>query len=152
MFVADFLSMAKTNTPLYLGCITVLIVIFCYHNYSIYANEGISGTSPLTQKPVQGQRLWQENNCIACHQLYGLGGYLGPDLTNVYSHPGKGPGFIKAMLNSGIKTMPKFNFSETEKDAITTYLNEVDQSGQYPNHEATFEYTGWVKIEYRNEK
>jgi len=49
------------------------------------------GTVSFSEKALQGQQLWQQNNCFSCHQIYGLGGYLGPDLTNVYSQRGKGP-------------------------------------------------------------
>ncbi|MCH7870146.1 MAG: c-type cytochrome, partial [Planctomycetes bacterium] len=30
-----------------------------------------------------GLAIWRENNCQACHQIYGYGGFLGPDLTNL---------------------------------------------------------------------
>ena len=101
---------------------------------------------------VKGQQLFQSNRCWSCHQLYGLGGYLGPDLTNVYSAEGKGSTYIKAFLNSGVKSMPQFHFSEEEKNALVEYLKTVDETGIYPNFDAEFEATGWVKIKYRNEK
>ncbi|MBK8357424.1 MAG: hypothetical protein IPL13_19205 [Saprospiraceae bacterium] len=40
---------------------------------------------PSKQQEDAGKLIWQDYNCNACHQIYGLGGYLGPDLTNVYS-------------------------------------------------------------------
>ncbi|WP_281232766.1 c-type cytochrome [Flavobacterium gelatinilyticum] len=75
----------------------------------------------------QGKKIWQENNCIACHQIYQLGGYLGPDLTNTYSL--KGPEYIKAFLKSGTQVMPDFHLSQYEMDALTAYLKEIDKSG-----------------------
>ena len=138
------------NAPIYVICLSALAAVFCYHNYSIYTGRDVP--AKLSNSAAHGQKLWQENNCFSCHQLYGLGGYLGPDLTNVYSAPGKGPNYVKSMLNSGIKSMPKFHFSETEKNAIADYLKEIDQSGDYPNYNAGFDYTGWVKIAYKNEK
>jgi len=48
--------------------------------------------------------------------------------------------------------MPKFGFTDTEKDAISAYLKEVDHSGDYPNYYAKFDYTGWVEITYKNEE
>jgi nitric oxide reductase subunit C len=76
---------------------------------------------------------------------------LGPDLTNVYSARYKGENYIKAFLNSGLKQMPKFNFSEDEKDALVTYLKFIDSTGYYPNYDASFEITGWVDLENKNE-
>ncbi|WP_169051715.1 cytochrome c [Flavobacterium sp. H122] len=101
---------------------------------------------------MSGQQLWQKNNCFNCHQLYGLGGYLGPDLTNIYSNPNKGPGYIRAMLKSGVKTMPVFHFSKQETDALLSFLKEVDKTGQYPNYNANMKPDGWVEITTENEK
>lgn len=128
-----------------------LIVIFIIYNRLIYSSESYSPSIALSPKAIKGQNLWQSNNCWSCHQIYGLGGYLGPDLTNIYSHPNKGPDYINAFLNSGIKSMPYFNFTEVEKEAIIEYLKVIDQSGFYPNYEADIEATGWVKIKYKDE-
>lgn len=105
----------------------------------------------MSKEAIQGQELWQKNNCASCHQIYGLGGYLGPDLTNVYSNPKKGPNYIKAFLNSGVKMMPKFKFSETEKDQIVEFLKQVDATGIYPNLNARIEPSGWVTEEKKIE-
>ena len=61
---------------------------------------------PLTEEIKQGKMLWQKKNCTACHQLYGLGGYMGPDLTNVISSKGKGEIYAEAFIRSGTNTMP----------------------------------------------
>lgn len=98
---------------------------------------------------MAGEKLWQNNNCTSCHQLYGLGGYLGPDLTNVISNPNKGPGYVAAFVNSGVKSMPKFEFTANETDQIVQFLTHVDQTGFYPNKGATFSNDGWVDIEYK---
>ena len=50
------------------------------------------------------------------------------------------------MLNSGVNAMPKFSFKENEKEALVQFLKEVDQTGYYPNDEASIEYNGWVEI------
>lgn len=132
--------------------ITTLVVLFSIYNLLIYNQEQSTSPIQLSAKAIQGQDLWQNNNCWSCHQIYGLGGYLGPDLTNVFSAENKGPDYIKAFLNSGIKSMPKFNFTEEEKEALVVYLKEVDSSGYFPNYEADFKPTGWVELKYKNEK
>ena len=88
-------------------------------------------------------------NCAACHQLYGLGGYLGPDLTNVISDPAKGRDYVKEFFNSGVSSMPRFSFTETEKEALASFLEKVDKTGHYPNRSAEFHANGWVTIEYK---
>lgn len=127
-------------------------MLFSIYNLLIYNQEQSTSPIQLSAKAIQGQDLWQNNNCWSCHQIYGLGGYLGPDLTNVFSAENKGPDYIKAFLNSGIKSMPKFNFTEEEKEALVAYLKEVDSSGYFPNYEADFKPTGWVELKYKNEK
>ncbi|MCC6384219.1 MAG: cytochrome c [Bacteroidia bacterium] len=131
--------------------IAILVCIFIIYNIIIY-----KGTQPLTAEKLSddalaGQLLYQKNNCTACHQLYGLGGYLGPDLTNIISTKGKGPEYVKAFLNSGIKSMPRFHFSEKQKDAIVAYLREVDKTGHFPDYNARMHPTGWVEIKTKSE-
>ena len=106
----------------------------------------------MSEQAIQGEILWQKSNCTACHQLYGLGGYLGPDLTNVISRPGKGPNYVKAFLNSGVKAMPLFHFSEKEKDDIVAFLSHVDKTGYFPNTDAVLQNNGWVNLKYKSSK
>jgi nitric oxide reductase subunit C len=128
----------------YLFLFLLLLSTFSVYNYFLYTSKTDYGTIHLSEKAIQGENLWLKNNCNSCHQLYGLGGYLGPDLTNVYARQNKD--YLKAMLNSGIKVMPRFNFNTTEKEALIQFLKEVDQTGYYPNIEAKLETDGWVAI------
>ena len=126
-----------------------LLIIFTLYNVVIYTQNNMSPVNSMSETALKGQQLWQKNNCTACHQLYGLGGYLGPDLTNTISTPGKGGSYVSAFLNSGIKSMPKFHFTEDEKNQIVAFLSHVDSTGYYPNREANFGKDGWVNIEYK---
>ncbi|MGB0973418.1 MAG: c-type cytochrome [Flavobacteriaceae bacterium] len=140
------------NTRRNIAVLTVLIITFCCYNYFIYTSNESKTPVKLSNTALRGQELWQKNNCWSCHQTYGLGGYLGPDLTNIYSNKHKGPEYIKAFLNSGVKSMPKFNFSEDEKNAIVEYLKAIDSTGTYPNYNAEIDASGWVKLQYKHEK
>ena len=145
--------MNKTvNIRFYIGFLLFIVSVFILYNATIYSEENPNYTTNLTKKALVGETIWQQKSCYSCHQLYGLGGYLGPDLTNIYSTKGKGAIYIKSFLNSGIKSMPKFSFSESEKEALVIFLKEVDQSGYYPNKNATIHPNGWVDIQYKNEK
>lgn len=135
----------------YLLILTVLIISFSVYNYTIYTTKSDYGSVQLSEKAVHGENIWLKNNCNSCHQLYGLGGYLGPDLTNIYSTKGKDEAYIKSFINSGIKAMPKFNLSENEKDALVQFLKEVDQTGFYPIRNAKIEPSGWVSLKYKND-
>lgn len=78
-------------------------------------------------KVLAGKTVWQKYNCGACHQVYGLGGYLGPDLTNVYST--RGENYIKTFIQSGTKIMPAFSLKKDELNDIVFYLKNIDSSG-----------------------
>jgi nitric oxide reductase subunit C len=106
-----------------------LCTLFIVYSFSIYLQPYFKNTVADTDAIAAGRIVWQKNNCQTCHQLYGLGGYLGPDLTDVYSAPGKGKDFIRAMLATGIKQMPPFHLSEKEFAQLTAYLKSVDESG-----------------------
>jgi nitric oxide reductase subunit C len=140
--------MYKKNRLIFL----ILVILWGLYNLLIYFSKGIETKVILSSTAIRGQQLWQENNCWSCHQIYGLGGYLGPDLTNTFSNPNKGKEYIKALLNSGIKSMPKFNFSEDDKEAIVMFLKYIDSTGYYPNYEANFKPNGWVELKYKDEE
>jgi nitric oxide reductase subunit C len=78
----------------------------------------------------QGKLLWNAHNCIACHQLYGLGGFMGPDLTNVISN--KGDAYAQAFIANGTAKMPNFQFNEADIQALIAFLTYVDSSGTSP--------------------
>ena len=110
----------------------VLFVCFLAFSIWIYAIPLFSPT-PYSEKELhlvaEGRLVWQKYNCHTCHQLYGLGGYLGPDLTNVYSRSGNNEYYIRAIVKSGVKQMPAFEISEEEMNALLQFLKNVDQSG-----------------------
>ncbi|MBS1487259.1 MAG: cytochrome c [Bacteroidetes bacterium] len=103
-----------------------LVFLFLMYSAFIYQQPVKEETMP---EVVRGKMIWQEKNCTACHQLYGLGGFLGPDLTNVYSQEGKGAPYIKAFVQGGTATMPAFNLSEDELNCLVAFLKHTDESG-----------------------
>lgn len=125
--------------------LTILI-----YNYHIYTSQPASQLAPMSTTALQGEQIWQDNNCTACHQLYGLGGYLGPDLTNVISSQGKGPAYVRAFVKSGVRSMPAFPLADNEIDALTDFLTHIDQTGYYPNTEARVLKNGWVDLKYKS--
>lgn len=128
-----------------------LVTMFIIYNVVVYT-QGTSNTTPkMSGLAIKGEVLYQENNCTACHQFYGLGGYLGPDLTNIISNKKKGPAYAKAFLNSGVKAMPKFDFTDDEQDALIQFLTEIDKTGYFPIVNAEANVDGWVDMKYKNQ-
>ena len=129
-----------------------LLLFVCFLTFSIwiYAIPLFSPT-PYSEKELhlvaEGRLVWQKNNCHTCHQLYGLGGYLGPDLTNVYSRSGNNEYYIRAIVKSGVKQMPVFEISEEEMNALLQFLKNVDQSGSSNPQDYQPEILGTFSLE-----
>jgi nitric oxide reductase subunit C len=96
----------------------------------------------LTEKVAMGKRLWEANDCIGCHTLLGEGAYFAPELGNAYIRLGGKAGiigFIQSRPKEGIpgrRSMPQFNFSDEELDAIAEFLkytSEINASGWPPS-------------------
>lgn len=114
----------STKYLLYAG----LIVAFLFYTARVYTLPA-QGNIHTTQA-LEGKMIWQQKNCNACHQLYGLGGYLGPDLTNIYSDPNKGSEYIKAFVRAGTSSMPAFQLSDAEINSLLVFLQDVDACGK----------------------
>lgn len=110
----------------------ILSASFLIYSFSIYMKPlSIKEDLRFDKKLAsEGRLVWQEYNCQSCHQLYSLGGYLGPDLTNVISNPSKGEKIIRAMIRSGTKQMPTFNLTDNEMNSLIEFLKSTDVSGK----------------------
>ena len=110
---------------------TLLLLIFAYCLYSgfVYTN-GTEMEIPETDliAAAKGKLIFQKYNCTACHQLYGLGGYLGPELTTMMSAPGKGKIYAKAILQKGTQRMPDLKLNDEEINSLIAYLAAVNAS------------------------
>ncbi len=86
-----------------------------------------SRSEPLGPEAAAGRRIWHRNNCQSCHQLYGFGGFLGPDLTNAASR--LAPQRFVRLLNEGSGRMPAFDLSVDEAAAVMAFLWAMDETG-----------------------
>ncbi len=120
-----------------------LVSCFMVYSFSIYLRPALpAGASQA--KAMQGRLVWQKYNCQACHQLYGLGGYLGPDLTNMMATPYKDPTYLHAILKSGIKQMPSFHLDEEELEQLIAFLQSTNASGTASPASFTILPTGMI--------
>ena len=128
----------------------VLFVCFIAFSVWIYTIPLFS-PSQYSEKELhlvaEGRLVWQKYNCHTCHQLYGLGGYLGPDLTNVYSRSGNNEHYIRGIVKSGVKQMPALEISEEEMNALLQFLKNVDQSGSSNPQDYQPEILGTFSLE-----
>ena len=130
----------RTNLFIFL----ILTVLFLGYSLLIYLRplDDRPGTS---SEAGSGKMVWQKYNCQACHQLYGLGGYLGPDLTNVISEKGKGEHYVIGMVRSGSKQMPAFTMTETEEQQLIGFLRHVNASGVADPRTFAIRFSGMIE-------
>ncbi len=125
---------------------TILIFLLFYFIYSffIYTQEAesIAANKIITPLAYEGRLVFQKYNCISCHQLYGLGGYLGTDLTNVTSK--KGAYYVSAVIKNGMLKMPNLNVEDKEIISLIEFLSFVDSSGVSPVIEFETEWYGII--------
>lgn len=105
--------------------LAILALCFAGQTYLVYSDP--TETRVLEGEELAGRRVWLANNCQACHQLYGFGGFLGPDLTNAASRLEKLQ--LSERLALGEGQMPKFDLPESEVDALWQFLSAMDETG-----------------------
>jgi mono/diheme cytochrome c family protein len=81
--------------------------------------------SPLAR---EGQALFRSKGCQSCHALYGMGGFLGPDLTNAAERVP--PERFSHLLQAGAGPMPAYRFDADARKALWAYLVAVDATGR----------------------
>ncbi|MFO0675308.1 MAG: c-type cytochrome [Polyangiaceae bacterium] len=93
----------------------------------------------ITPAVKRGKDLWDENNCMGCHTLFGEGAYYAPELTRV--HQRRGPEFIRAMLRDpeamypGQRKMQRYKLSADDIEALVAFFawaGRVDLNGFPP--------------------
>ena len=126
--------------------LTILLFILFYfvYTYFVYTQESVSkyGNKTISSLACEGKIVFQKYNCISCHQLYGLGGYLGPDLTNVIS--AKGVPYVRVIIKNGTLKMPNLNVTDNEIEALVEFLSAADSSGIFPLKEFGATWYGTV--------
>jgi nitric oxide reductase subunit C len=108
-----------------------LFVLYLVYGAVVYTRGTTSAiTVPAKEIPMvnEGKEIFQQYNCVACHQLYGLGGYLGPELTTAWSDKDRGEGYMKAFLKGGGQRMPNFHFTDAQVAAVICFLKYVDET------------------------
>lgn len=105
-----------------------LVACFAVQTCLVYDDE--RSEAPLEGQALRGAELWHENGCQVCHQLYGFGGFLGPDLTNRASELGEGfEQRLASVLETGPGQMPRYGSSPEEVAALAAFLTAMDRSG-----------------------
>jgi nitric oxide reductase subunit C len=113
----------------------LFLAYLCY-SLAVYT-RGTDNSFQASAEAQEGKRLFQKYNCSSCHQVYGLGGYLGPELTTAWSDPHRGEHFIRAFLQAGGRTMPNFHLDKNEVEALAQYMKYIDSTAVSYKNQAT---------------
>jgi len=129
---------------IYFGGSVFFILVFLgltFHTVKILPKA--DNRENLTEQVVLGKTVWEDNNCIGCHTLLGEGAYFAPELGNVYLRYGESREAIKAFIQyrpaqgiPGRRSMPQFNLSEEELDAVVEFLvysSQINTQNWPPN-------------------
>lgn len=90
----------------------------------------------ITPAVAAGKQIWEENNCMGCHTIFGEGAYYAPELTKVVAR--RGATWIKLFMKDpqamfpGDRKMTKYNLSDKQLDDVVAFLSwagEVDLNG-----------------------
>ncbi len=105
--------------------IVLLAMGFVLQTVLVYSDT--KSSVQLDEQAVVGRGLWMQNNCQACHQLHGFGGFLGPDLTNAAARLERDQLDVRLALGEG--QMPRYEMGTAEVDALWAFLEAMDQTG-----------------------
>ncbi len=101
---------------------TILVAAFVVQTALVYSDDR---QEPLSEDAVTGRELWHANACQVCHQVYGQGGVLGPDLTNAASYLDNAR--LDLLLKEGSGQMPAFGFTDEQVAHMAAYLKALDR-------------------------
>ncbi len=95
------------------------------------------GNIPGVPELTEGRRLFETEGCHGCHKLNGVGGSIGPDLTQEGAN-NRSPQWLEAHFLSPSKVspgtaMPNFHFTHQQARALTYYMLSLtnQQMGAY---------------------
>ena len=122
----------------FLGGTVVTFAVFLGLSWHSLSTSVPKQTHPenLTPQVISGKQLWESNNCMGCHSIFGEGAYYAPELTKVVER--RGEGYVKAVLMSPGPWQPRgrkmvhYNFSEQQAQdliAFFTWAGQVDLNG-----------------------
>ena len=90
----------------------------------------------ITPAVARGKRIWEANNCMGCHTLFGEGAYYAPELTKAVER--RGPEFLRIFLKNpeamfpGQRKMVNYHFNDVQIEDTIAFLDwcgKVDLNG-----------------------
>lgn len=102
--------------------VAILVVCFSVQTALVYSDHR---EEPLSPSALRGRKIFHEQACQVCHQLWGQGGFLGPDLTNAASRVDSVR--LRSLLTVGSGQMPALGLSDARIADVAAFLREIDR-------------------------
>lgn len=83
--------LTKSQAKIFFLAGTIIFsVLFLGLSYDTHVNKHDDQTNAdqITPEVVAGKHLWEANNCMGCHTIFGEGAYYAPELTKVIERRG----------------------------------------------------------------
>ncbi len=147
--MVPFIDRKKTRNPakrvgMMIGGFILVAFVFIYTLLGYNSKPlGTKSTSPsakasltakkenkiikLSSEAINGKKIFETNSCTACHTISGIGGKIGPDLTNESKRGRSRKWLITQITNSKVhyknSVMPDYTkFSDKQLNELTAYL------------------------------
>lgn len=111
----------------FVGGTAVFTVAFLGLTYdSMRQIPALTNDDQITPAVERGKHLWEKNNCMGCHTLFGEGAYYAPELTKVVERRGKP--WMKLFIADpqkmfpGERKMVNYHFTEAQIDDLIAFL------------------------------
>ena len=105
------------------------ISFVCWTAYA-WVHPGVESAALPPEAAVEGKKVWLKKNCMTCHQQFGLGGYLGPDLTDALER--RGEKYVRWILRHGRGEMPDLELEEADITRLIAFLEYMGRTGDFP--------------------
>lgn len=108
------------------------LTFFSHQKFGVQTNA-----DQLTEEVIAGKLIWEKNNCMGCHTLFGEGAYYAPELTKTVER--RGVDYLRSFLRDpqifhtpGRRRMVQYDFSDEEVEQVIAFLDwagKVDLNG-----------------------
>jgi len=103
----------------------------------------------ITAEVARGKRIWEDNNCMGCHTLFGEGAYYAPELTKAVERRGKP--WLRLFLKNpegmypNDRKMVNYHFNDAQIEDAIAFLYAATEFfghgiGQPKHHEPCAQY------------
>lgn len=121
----------------FLGGTGIFAAAFLALSYdSMQQMPKMTNADKLTPEVIAGKKIWEDNNCMGCHTLFGEGSYYAPELTKVVERRGKP--WMRMFLKDpekmfpGERKMVNYHFTDKEIEDVIAFFEwcgNVDLNG-----------------------